>query len=235
MKQKLLSAITIFVFLAFTAQAQTLAINNVMNMALVCQVQQDSSSVTNCKITTKSLLELIATDQGFTLPAKAKLWLANDSFFVLNADDTIFTNIDTNILNITYVTAVLKSKLIQTTNTYKDTINGTSIVTLNYNGSSASFTFNCCGKQNFLNKVRNTNAVALSSFSGSGFGPGIYDGQNMIVKGSLTGKFNQRYTVGGGVGTFPPGDLGTFPGDGVLGTFPGNSDMPVPGSGSTVP
>jgi len=228
MKQKLLNAITTFVFLAFTAQAQTLAINNVMNIALVCQVQrqvqQDSSSMTNCKITTKSLLELIATDQGFTLPAKAKLWLNDDTFFVLNADDTIFTNIDTNLLNITYVTTVLKSKLIQTTNTYTDTINGTSVIILNYNGSSVSFTFNCYGKQNFLNKVKGSNAVLESSFSGDGFGSGMCDGQNMIVKGSLTGKYSTRYTVDGGVGIFPPGDLGTFPGNSepppVLGTFP---------------
>jgi hypothetical protein len=209
MKQKLLNTMAVFGLLTFTTQAQTLAlaINNVMSIALVCQVQQDSTGVTNCKITTKSLLELIATDQGFTLPAKAKLWSSDDAFSVLNADDTIFTNIDTNLLNITYVTAVLKSKLTQTTNTYTDTINGSSVIILNYNGSSVSFTFNCYGKQNFLNKIKGTNAVASSSFSGDGFGSGICDGQDMVVKGSLTGKYSMRYTVrytgDGGLGIFP--------------------------------
>jgi hypothetical protein len=219
-KQKLLNIIAVLGLLTFTAEAQNFTINSIMNVKLVCQVQQEesyeTSSTTNLTINTKSLLEMIATDQGFTLPAKAKLWLSGNSFSVLNSEGTIFVNIDTNLLNITYVTTVLKSNLTQTTNTYVNTINGTSVVILNYSGSSVSFTFNCCGKQNFLNKLKDIHAVALSSFSGRGFGPGICNSQNMIIQGSLTGKYSTRYTVGDGVGTFPD-----------------DSDMPVPGS--TVP
>lgn len=226
-QNKLSSVLAVFGLLAFTSGAQTLAINDLMNVALVCRVQQDEppdASTTNLKINTKSLLELIAADQGLALPPHAKLWLANNVFSILNEDNTIFADIDTNVLNITYVTTVLKSKLLQTTNNYLETIDGTSIVTLAYNGPSISFTLNCCGKNSFYNKVNFTktanNAIASNSFSGWGFGSGTYNGQNMIVRGSLKGTYSTRYTAGGGVGTLPPGSgIGAFPGSGV-GTYP---------------
>jgi len=226
-QNKLLSVLAIVGLLTFTSEAQTLAINDIMNVALVCQVQQDEhpdASTTNLEINTKSLLKLIAADLGLTLPPHAKLWLANNIFSILKEDNTIFADIDTNLLNITYVTTVLKSKLLQTKNTYLETLDGTSIVTLVYNGSSISFTLNCYGKNGFYNKVNfsktTNNAITSNSFSGWGFGSGLCNGQNMVVKGSLTGIYSTRYTTGGGVGTFPPGNgSGIFPGSDV-GTFP---------------
>jgi hypothetical protein len=226
MKQNiLLSVVTIVGLLTFTGEAQTLAINNIMDIVLVCQVQQagpPNASTTNLEINTQSLLELIATDQGFTLPSHAKLWLANNSFSVLRADNTIFANIDTNILNIIYGTTVLKSKLIQTSKIYSDTIKETSVVALVYNGTAISFSLNFVGENNFVNDVNfakaTNNAIVSSSFSGLGFGSGTCGGQGMVVTGSLTGKYSFRYTAGGG--TFPSGTgSGAFPSSG-MGIFP---------------
>jgi hypothetical protein len=182
-----------------------------------------SATTTNFTINTKSLLKLIAADQGFTLPPKAKLWLVGDMFYVLHQDNTVFTNIDSELLSITYVTNVLAYKTIQKTNSYASTVTETSVAILAYNGSSISFSLNCYGKNTFYNKTDFTNAVASYSYSGQGFGSGTSGDQNMIVKGSLSGKHTTRYKVGGGVGTFPGGDSGTFPGG--QGPLP-----PVPGS-----
>jgi len=205
---KLLSVVAIVGLLAFASKAQTLEIYGNMNVALVCQVQQGAST-TNFEINTQSLLKLIAADQGFTLPPQAKLFLADDIFYILRKDNTIFTIINTNLLNVTYGTTVLKSKLIQTKNAYLETVDGTSIATIAYNGSSISFTLNCCGENDFYNTVDFTkttnNSFVSNSFSGFGFGPGICNGQNMVVKGFLTGTYSLRYTPqGGGSATFPP-------------------------------
>jgi hypothetical protein len=239
---RLLSAMAVFGLLAFTAKAE-IYIYNPLNIALVGQVQQDtvqgapksgvlsevSARTTNLTINTKSLLTLIATDQGFTLPPKAKLWLDGDMFYLLKQDNTIFTIVDSNLLSITYVSDVLNSKQIVTTKTYLETITGTSVAILAYNGSSISFTLNCYGKEIFYNASNFTNAVLSRSYSGWGFGSGTCDGQNMVIKGSLKGKDTTRYAVGGGVGTFPPGGPLAFPPD-DSGTFPGTQVFQSTGS-----
>jgi hypothetical protein len=220
--------------LAFAAQAQVMmGISGPLNIALVGQVQQEetvistpggghislaSASTTKFRINTKSLLKLIAADQDLTLPPKAKLWLSGNSFYILRQDNTIFTNIDSELLSITYVTNVLAYKTIQKTNSYASTVTETLIAILDYNGSSISFSLNCYGKNTFYNATDFTNAIAVNSYSGPAFGSGTSGDQNMIVKGSLKGKHTTRYAVGGGgVGTFPPPNnpSGEFPGSQV--------------------
>jgi hypothetical protein len=239
---RFLSATAVFGLLAFTATAQVPVIYNPLNIALVGQVQQEAVQgvptgsvtflqtveTTNLTINTRSLLELIAADQGFTLPPKAKLWLAGDMFYILKQDDTIFTNVDSELLSITYVTNVLQYKMIQTTNKFMHTFAGTSVAIIAYNGSSVSFTLNCYGKATFYNAGNFNNPdnwVQSYSYSGWGFGSGTCDGQNMVIKGSLKGKYTLRYGAGGqGPGTFPGGGsslplLPPAPGDDA-GTFP---------------
>ena len=204
----------LFVTLAST-EGQTLSINNFMKLDLNCAVQEGSSA-NNFKINTKSLLKLIANDQGFTLPDDAKLWLMGDSFAIVNAHNTIFTNISTDVLNVAYVTDIFNSKLNQTQKIYNNTIKGTQVVTLNYNGSSTSFTLSCYGKYYFHNESNGRNAFVRSSFSSEGFGPGTSNGHNMIVTGSVDGDYFLRYTISNPppTGSFPPGETN------VLGTFP---------------
>ena len=99
-KNKLLGVMTVFGLLALNAKAQILEIYSPLNIDLVCQVQQgefEPASTTNLTINTESLLTLIATDQGFTLPAKAKLWLADDRFYILKHDNTPFRMIDRDL------------------------------------------------------------------------------------------------------------------------------------------
>ena len=206
--------ITLFVIianlelLALSTKAQPLGVEGIMNVALDCQVQQ-ASGTTNLQINTQSLLELIAKDQGFTLPAHAKLWLGGDSFVILKQDNTPFTNVDVNILNVTCVATVLKSdKSTNSTHpkTYVITIKGTSVVALNYNGTSISFNLNFVGENDLFNEVPESNAqndaVYTRSFTGSGLGSGTCGEQSMVVTGSLTGTYSMRYVVGG-TGTFP--------------------------------
>jgi hypothetical protein len=236
---RLLGALAVFGLLGFAATAQVPEINNPLNIALVGQVQQEAVGgapngvvtflqtvgTTNLTINTRSLLELIATDQGFTLPPKAKLQLVGDMFYILRQDNTIFTIVDSNLLSITYVTNVLQYKMIDTTNQFVHTFTGMSVAILAYNGSSISFTLNCYGKAVFYNAGNHASRVESHSYSGWGFGSGTCDGQNMVIKGSLNGKYTLRYGAGGqGPGTFPGGgpilpplppasgdDAGTFP------------------------
>jgi hypothetical protein len=226
-KTRLLGAVVVFGLLAFTAKAQ---INTPLNLALVGQVQQDQTggppasgvlyqvvaTTTNVTINTKSLLKLIAADQGFTLPPQARLWPSGNTFFILNQNNTIFTNIDSEVLSLTYVTNVLEFQTIQTTNHhYASTITEPLVAVLTYNGSSISFTLNCYGKYHFYNATDSTNAILVISFSGQCFGSGTCGDRNMVIKGSLSGKRTERYHVGGG------GGPGTFPGPGGRGSFPG--------------
>jgi hypothetical protein len=253
---RLLGALAVFGLPAFTATAQVPVIYNPLNIALVGQVQQEAvqgapkdgvtflqiEGTTNLTINTRSLLELIATDQGFTLPPKAKLWLAGDMFYILKQDNTIFKYIDSELLSITYVTNVLQYKMVQTTNKFVRSFTGTSVAILAYNGSSLSFTLTCYGKTTFYNagNFKNPdNWIQSYSYSGSGFGSGTCDGQNMVIKGSLNGKYTLRYGGGGqGTGTFPGGGPSLPPlppapgGDG--GVFPGQSGI-FPGGGSSLP
>lgn len=252
MKRILSGMAAVIGLLAFTAEAQqTMAIHGIMNVALVCQVQQDglpNATTTNLAIRTQSLLKFIANDQGFALPANAKLWFDGSASAVLRANNTIFTNIDTNILNITYGTTVLKSKLQQTTKTYVDTIRGKSVVTLNYNGSAMSFNLNVVGENGFYNTVNyakaENNAVGVNSFSGSGFGSGMVGDQSMVVTGTVTGRWSFRYTADGEPVTGPSG-LAVPPddGDGSVITSPvppdvgdGSITVTIPSTGfSTFP
>lgn len=223
MKQFLSVTVAIIALLSFTARAQTLSLNEVMSLGLDCQIQQNestfTSTTTNLEINTQSLLELVAADQGFTLPPHAKLWLGGNGFAVLRQDNTIFTNIDTNILSVTYVSTVLKSKLIQNRNLYQDTVDGTSVVTLIYNGSTISFNLNFIGDQTFYNQANyaktTNNAVVSTSFSGRGFGGGTCGGKNMVVTGFLNGNYTFSYTTGN-AGPMPPGGGdGAFPSPGL--------------------
>ena len=253
---RLLGALAVFELLGFTATAQVPVIYNPLNIALVGQVQQEAvwgaphgsvtflqtEGTTNLTINTRSLLALIATDQGFTLPPKAKLWLVGDLFYILRQDNTVFKYIDSELLNITYVTNVLQYKMIDTTNKFVHSFTGTSVAILAYNGSSISFTLNCYGKATFNNAGNFNhpdNWVQSYSYFGWGFGSGTCDGQNMVIKGSLNGKNTMRYGGGGqGNGTFPGGGpilppLPPGPG-GDEGTFPGQPGI-FPGGGSSLP
>lgn len=230
-RPRLFGALAVFGLLTLAAQAQMVEIDGPVNIALIGQVQQQvtalstpgggyfylqSATTTNFTINTKSLLKLIAADQGFILPPKAKLWLAGDMFYILRQDNSIVTNIDSELLSITYVTNVLEYQTVQKTNRYVSTIKETLIATLHYNGPSLSFTLDCYGKTAFYNQTDFTNAIAVNSYSGQGFGYGTSGGLNMIVKGSLQGRHAFRYQVGG-VGTFPAPNnpSGEFPGSQV--------------------
>jgi len=112
---KILCTLVAFGLAAANVQAQALNIYCPLNIELVCQVQQvptdvvptgnvvldERATTTKLKINTKTLLAMIATDEGFTLPPNAKLWLASDVFYIFRQDNTIFTNVNSGLLNIT--------------------------------------------------------------------------------------------------------------------------------------
>ena len=227
-KIKSLGALAVFGLLALAAKAQIestqtvqlyLPVNNAMNVALVGQVQQEAipsaprsgvmfqtQKTTKLTINTRSLLAMIAADQGFTLPAKAKLKLLDDTFLVLNQDNTVFTNVDRELLSLTYVTNVLESTLTQTPDIFATTITITSIAVLTYNGCSTAFTLNCYGKAVFHSQFGRSYPFMSHSYSCQAFGSGTCNGQNMVIKGSLSGKETLRGF--GGVPGQPPGGQG---------------------------
>ncbi len=215
-KIKLLAALAIL-GLAFAARAQT-PVYSPLNIALVGQVQQPqiivgtpggghisliSATTTNLTINTKSLLKLIAADQGLTLPPKARLWLADDRFVIVNPDNTIFTNVDTELLSITYVTNVVVLKTVYPTNGYVNTLTETLVTSLDYNGSSISFTLNCYGKFHCQDRDNHINEVVARSYSCQGLGSGTCGDRSMVIKGSLSGQCTTQYS---------PGDEGGHPG-----------------------
>lgn len=228
-KAKLLTASIVLGLLVFGAQAQILIISGPLNLALTARVQQGetvqttpgggysyllSGTTSNLMITTKSLLKMIAADQGFALPPRAKLWLDDDTFYILRQDNTVFTNIDYGILSISYVRNVLACKTIQKTNHYQSTVTGTLVATIYYNGSSLSFALDCYGKNAFYNTSDGTNAVAVNAFAGQAIGCGNTDGHDMVLKGTLSGRQTQRYKVDDVGILLPPlgNPTGSFPG-----------------------
>jgi hypothetical protein len=218
MNQKLFTVCTLLGLLAFSSSAQNLVDGDIINVALVCKVQQGNNPV-NEKIDTKALLQLIAADQGFTLPSNPRLALDLNTFFVLNQAGDIFTNVDTNLLSVVDSTYVDTTKVMENKHTYLATIKGNTFVSLAYSGASVSFTFDCLCDTSFLNKENldkhTNNAVVVSSFSGTGVGSGTNDDRAMTITGTMTGKnlSSSDYTTG---------EPGTFPTNGnPTGAFPG--------------
>jgi len=218
---KILCTLVAFGLAAANVQAQALNIYCPLNIELVCQVQQvptdvvptgnvvldERATTTKLKINTKTLLAMIATDEGFTLPPNAKLWLASDVFYIFRQDNTIFTNVNSGLLNITYMTNVMDYRLFITTKRYVSNLTEPTTAIIAYNGSSVSFSLNCYGKVKFYNATDDsTNYILSTSYSGLGFGSGICAGQNMVITGSVAGEQTQRYKTGSGgnAGEFPP-------------------------------
>ncbi|HTY88697.1 MAG TPA: hypothetical protein VMB80_14615 [Candidatus Acidoferrum sp.] len=228
-RAKSLSCMIVLGLLAAATHGQILKISGPLHLALKAWVQQGetvqttpgggysyllSATTSNLTITTKSLLKMIAADQGFTLPPRAKLWLDDDTFYILRQDNTIFTNIDYEILSIAYANNVLAYKTIQKGGHYQSTVAGTLIATIYYNSSSLSFALDCYGKNTFYTAADGTNAVAVNSFTGQAFGCGSTDGHDMVLKGTLGGRQTQGYKVADG-GILPPflgNPTGSFPG-----------------------
>lgn len=206
-------AILVFGLLQFTAKAQDLVGNEYVNFSLACQAPE-----TNFEINTKSLVRLIAADQGFTPPSNARLWLFGGptGLLLLRQPNGNSTIVDTNIFNIAFVTNILSYQLTQNTNTYLETAFAPTVLELNYNGASVSFTLTCAGDWKFYNHVNfhksRDNAIVITSFSGTCVGYGTYGGQTMVIKGTMKGNYTFRYAAddggggggdGGGVGAFP--------------------------------
>jgi hypothetical protein len=220
MKQiKLLCVFAALGWLGLNARAQIVEFYCPLNVALVCQVQQeptevtgtnnlvykDRATTTNLTINTKTLLALIAADQGLTLPKNAKLWRVPGGFYIIGPDNTIFTNVDSGLLNLTYVTNVINNNTFLTANRhYVSNVNSPTTAILTYNGLSVTFTLNLYGKYEFYNESDDNfiNTILSTSFSGEGFGSGTSGGQGMIITGSVTGSETQR--TKGGAQPFPP-------------------------------
>jgi len=217
MKLKTFLHLTIACLLAFVSATRAQEINANMDLQLQCQVQQ-GNSITNAQIDTQSLLELIAADQGFTLPNHAKLRLNGSSFVVLQQDNTVTAYVDTNILSVVYVGMVEKSSSTNNTKNYTSTLTTTPVISINYNGSTISFSCNFKGSYAVYNLVvhMTDKAVYTTSYSGTGFGTGTFAGQTMVVTGTLNGSYIFQYSTG----TITP-PIGIFPTPLILGNPPG--------------
>jgi len=225
-----LGLLAVIGLLAFAAHAQTISLNCDMDIALTCQVQPGGEvDKSTLKINTKSLLELIAGDQGFKLPSNAKLWYSSLGVFILNQDGGVFTNVDTNIFNITFDAGIQSYKITDTAKLYEETLREPSALTLNYNGATVSFNLACVGNYEFYNKVNyaesGKNAIVTSSFSGACLGSGMDNGQAMIIKGTLTGNYSFRYPAGDTNTNTNTMDAASPGGDSnPLGIFPGSAN-----------
>ena len=187
----------------YSTKAAPAGPTNTVTVALVGQVQQEDVktvsggatnytwTTTNLLINNKALLALIAKDQVFTLPANANLGMIENTFVVLNKDKSIFTNVNSGLLSLAMGTSVSKGKATQTAKSETETDASTSVGTMTYNGTNVTkviFTLNFLGKDSYTAKDNYTNGIVSESFSGSGAGSGSCLGQNMVIKGSLSGK-----------------------------------------------
>jgi hypothetical protein len=169
-----------------------------LDFSLNCQLL-----ATNFEINTKSLMQLIARDQGFALPPNARLWLPAGApgLSILYQDHVIFTNVDTNIFNITLVTNIVSDKITQTKNTYSETVFAPTVLQLNYNGASASFTLTCAGDWKSYSKIvfhkAGYGSNVINSFSGTCAGYGTYGDQNMVIRGTMKGNYTKTTTRAG--------------------------------------
>jgi len=219
---RLMAVMAVSCLVSLAARAQDMSIYGKLDVSLFCQVPTvtypgafPSAGTTNLYINTHSLLQLIASDQGITLPDHAALWLANNTFFILNQTNGIVATVDTNLFQISYGASATKSKLIQKAKLYVETADEKTTVNLSYQGNQISFNASFTGDYLFYNQANwaNQNAFVSYAFSGNGSGTGTWNGHALTLKGTLTDKFNYPYNVGTYTGQLPAGGpvAGAFP------------------------
>lgn len=192
-KNILLSTVAMLGLVAFNAQAVGFLITNTVSVALVGQVQQNevisrsstvtnySRTTTNLTLNTKSLLKMIAADQGFTLPTNASLGMIENTFVVLKKDKSVFTNV--TVMGMSTMAEVGKDDIRLTAKNVAETQTGTRVGTISYSGTNSTIEFTLffrasdtyTAKNNLTNGVPVVGTVS-ESFSGSGHGPGSCQG-----------------------------------------------------------
>lgn len=207
-KNILLSTVAMLGLMAFNAKAlDGNIITNTVSVALVGHVQQNevtstnasgtvtnySRTTTNLTLNTKSLLKMIAADQGFNLPTNASLGMIENTFVVLNKDKSIFTNV--TVMGMTKMAEVDKGDLKLTAKNAAEAQTGTQVGTISYNGTNSTIGFTLyflasdsyTAKNNFTTNGVPVVGTVSESFSGSGHGPGICQGNEMVISGSMSG------------------------------------------------